>query len=310
MHLLLLTRSPDEYKGILAPRFPDLAIHTATNEGEAEDFMGEIDILLAFRITDALLKKAVRLQWIQAMTAGVDQFLDLPSLRKDILVTSTRGIHKPQMSEMAFLFMLALNRRFPQMVRNQDQKIWRPWPTGLLHGKKVGILGLGAIGKEIARKCKAFDMTVYGTARTKKDIEEVDFFFLPDGLHEVIREVDYLINVMPLTPQTKRLIGARELSAMKSTAFLISLGRGQTIDEGALVQALQDGEIAGAALDVFCTEPLPKDSPLWEMKNVIITPHIGGMSDNYVEQILSVFENNLQRFLEGERQDLINYIER
>ena len=171
-------------------------------------------------------------------------------------------------------------------------------------------MGVGVIGKEIARKCKAFWMTVYGITGTKRDIEFVDYSYGPEGLMDVLKEVDYFINVVPSTPATKGMIGNSELSAMKSTAFFINIGRGATVDEEALIKVLKDNKIAGAGLDVFETEPLPRESPLWGMENVIITPHIGGMSDIYTEQALPVFEENLKRFLNGERKDLINLIER
>jgi phosphoglycerate dehydrogenase-like enzyme len=151
-------------------------------------------------------------------------------------------------------------------------------------------------------------MTVYGIDIVKRKIDAVDYFYSPEDLTKVIQEVDYFIIVAPFTPKTQGMIRAKELSSMKPTAFLINIGRGEIIDEEALIQALNSGKIAGAALDAFGQEPLPKDHPFWRMKNVIITPHVGGMSDVYVEQVLSIFEENLRRFLKGERHNLINLI--
>ena len=168
---------------------------------------------------------------------------------------------------------------------------------------------MGIIGEAISEKCKAFGMTVYGIDRIKREIESVDYFYGPEELLTVLEKVDYFINVVPFTPETEKIIGAKEFSAMKPTAFFISVGRGDTVDENALIEALESGKFAGAALDVFAAEPLPKESLLWEMKNVIITPHIGGMSDIYADQILPIFEENLRRFLQGERHNLINVIE-
>jgi phosphoglycerate dehydrogenase-like enzyme len=261
------------------------------------------------RISDELIKKAVNLKWIQSLISGVDFLITLPSLRKDILISSSRGIHGPQMSETALLLMLALNRGFVKNIGNQKQKIWDRWPTKLLHKKKVGILGVGVIGKEIARKCKAFEMTVYGITSVRRETEFVDFPHGPEGLREVLGEVDYFINILPSSEQTKKMIGADEFSAMKPSSYFISMGRGDTIDEDALIHALKAGQIAGAGMDVFEKEPLPSDSPLWEMDNVIITPHIGGMSDIYSDQILPILKENLRRFLKGERRDLVNFIE-
>jgi D-2-hydroxyacid dehydrogenase (NADP+) len=309
MHLLVLNQDAEHIHNVLAPKFPELTIHAATSENEVGDIIGEADILLAIRISDALIKKASKLKWIQCMITGTDYITNLPSLRKEILLTSTRGIHGPQVSELVFLYMLALNRNLPMIVRNQDRRIWDSRPAPLLHRKKVGILGVGVIGQEIARKCKAFGMTVYGITRRKRKMDSVDYSYGPQELIEVLREVDYFINVVPSTPDTQNMIGAPEFAAMKPTAFFINVGRGETVDEEALIQALQAKKIAGAALDVFCREPLPEDHPLWAVPNVIITPHVGGKSDIYSDQALPIFEENLRRYLKGERRDLINFIE-
>jgi D-2-hydroxyacid dehydrogenase (NADP+) len=309
MNLLILDPLADEYKKALRPKFPEISIHAAKKEDEIGDFIEKADILLLIRISNELIKRASNLKWIQALTTGVDYIINLPSLKKDVLITSTRGIHGPQVSEMAFLLMLALNCKFPQVIRNQDQGVWERWPRKLLYQKKVGILGVGVIGEELARKCKAFGMTVFGVDIIKRKIDAVDLFYGPEDLIQVIREVDYFIIVAPKTPQTEKVIGTKVLSSMKPTSFLINLGRGEIVDEDALIQALNSQKIAGAALDTFCTEPLPKDHPFWRMKNVIISPHVGGMSDIYVTQALSIFEENLRRFVGGERRNLINLVE-
>jgi D-2-hydroxyacid dehydrogenase (NADP+) len=309
MYLLILATSAKDYKNTLETKFPKLSIHAVTREEEIGDFIEKTDILFTTQISDELIGRAKNLKWIQTLSAGVDSIINLPSLRKEVLITSARGIHGPQMSEMAILLMLALNRNFPKVIRNQDQRVWERWPGKLLYNKKVGILGVGIIGEEIARKCKFLGMTVFGIDLVKREIDSVDFFCGPEGLLQVAKEVDYFIIVVPSTPQTKKMIGTKALSSMKPTAFLINIGRGDIIDEEALIHALKTGEIAGAALDTFGKEPLPKDNPLWDMKNVIITPHVGGISDIYVEQVLPILEENLRRFLQGERENLINLID-
>ncbi|MDP2968920.1 MAG: D-2-hydroxyacid dehydrogenase [Deltaproteobacteria bacterium] len=309
MKLLILDPLADDYKKALESQFPEVSILATKEEKEAGEIIDKAEILFTGKISDGLIKKASTLQWIQAKTTGVDYLINLPSLRKEVLLTSTRGIHGPQMSEMAILLMLALNRNFPQIVRNQAQRVWSRWPGKLLHRKKVGILGVGVIGEEIAHKCKAFGMTVYGIDIVKRKVEVVDHFYGPEELLQVISVVDYFIIVAPLTPETRNMIGLEALSTMGPTTFLINLGRGEIVDEDALVQVLKARKIAGAALDVFWEEPLPKDHPLWKFKNVIITPHMGGVSDIYMEQVLSIFEENLRRFLKGERRNLINLVE-
>ena len=309
LNLLILERRAEEIRKVLAPKFPELSIYSATKEEEVGEVIKEMDILLVLNISDGLLKKASKLQWIQFASSGMlDKLSKLPSLRKEVMVTSAKGIHGPQGSEMAFLLMLALNRNLPQIVRNQDQRIWERWPGRLLYRKNVGILGVGVIGEEIARKCKAFGMTVFGISRTKKQVDAVDYFHGPEELLHVLKEVDYFIIAAPYTPETEKMVGARELSSMKPTAFLINIGRGAIIDEDALLDALKSGKIAGAALDAFCEEPLPEHHPFWDVKNLIITPHLAGVSDIWVEQVLTIVEENLHRFLRGERQNLINLI--
>jgi len=310
MNLLVLNNLAEDYKRALEQNFPELVVHSAKNEDEVGGFVERMDILLTVRIPDDLLKRATKLQWIHTITTGVDYLINQPSLRKDILISCSRGIHVPQMSEMALLFMLALNRNLPQFIRNQDKRVWERWPTKLLYQKNVGILGIGAIGEEIARKCKVFGMTVFGFDVVKRKVDAVDYFHGPEDLLTVVREVDYFIIVVPNIPQTRKMVGAEVLSSMKPSAFLINIGRGEVVDEEALIRQLKSGRIAGAALDAFWAEPLPEDHPFWGMKNVILTPHVGGMSEFCVDQVLTIFEENLRRFLKGERRNLINFIER
>lgn len=309
--MLIADPNAVNYKKDLEARFPEIPFHAVTREEDIRKHVEKMEILVTiFRISDELLKQAVNLKWIQVLGTGVNYIINRPSLRKDIILTSCRGIHGPQMSEMAFLLMLALNRNFPQITRNQDSRIWERWPAKLLYEKKVGILGMGVIGEEIARKCKAFGMTVFGIDIVRRELNSVDFFYGPEDLPRVAGEVDYLILVAPSTPETEKIVGIEVLERMKSTAFLINIARGELVDEEALIRVLETGKIAGAALDALSVEPLPKEHPLWGIKNVIITPHIGGMSDIYQDQVMPIVEENLRRFLQGERRNLVNYIER
>lgn len=311
MYVLIADKDAEEYKKALVDKFPGITIHAVTREEEIRPYAEKMEILVTiYRVSDELLKQAIHLRWIQVMTTGVNYIINRPSLRKDVIVTSCRGIHGPQMSEMAFLLMLALNRNFPQVIRNQDQRIWERWPATLLFQKKVGILGMGVIGEEIANKCKAFGMTVFGIDIVPRKIDSIDTFYHPEKLPEVAGDVDYLILAAPATPETHKIVGSKVLSCMKPSAFLINIARGELVDEEALIQALDSGKIAGAALDALPVEPLPADHPLWRAKNIIITPHVGGMSDIYVEQVMPIIEENLRRFIQGERRNLVNYIER
>ena len=309
--LLIILDDTDERDGYMAAvkaRFPELSVKAFSREEEIGGLIEEADILLTRKISDGLLRKAKKLQWIQVKTSGVNYIVDLPSYKKEILLTSARGIHGPQVSEMAILLMLALNRDFPQNVRNQERRVWDRWPGKLLYQKEVGILGIGVIGEEIAKKCKAFGMTVHGIDIVKRRIDSVDYFHDPSDLLQVMPKIDYFVIVVPYTRETEHMVNRALLSAMKPTSYLINLGRGKVVDEEALIEALKEEKIAGAALDTFQAEPLPKDHPFWGMRNVILTPHVAGASDNYVEQVLSIFGENLRRFLKGDKENLINLI--
>jgi D-2-hydroxyacid dehydrogenase (NADP+) len=310
MNVLVLDKLAEGYKKALNERFPELVIHAAAKEEDVGEFIGRADVLLCARISDALMQKAVNLKWIQAVTTGTDYLTRLPSLKKDVLITTTRGIHGPQMSEMAFLLMLALNRNLPLVVKNQEKAHWENWPSKLIWKKKVGIFGVGVIGEELARKCKAFAMEVLGVDVVKRQLECIDRWYGPEDIIEIAGQVDFLILVAPNTPQTEKIVGAKVLSAMKPTAYLINIGRGELVDEPALIDALDTGKIAGAGLDVYWQEPLPKENPLWKAKNLIAMPHMGGPSDVYVEQAMAVMEENFRRYLKGERKNLINVVER
>ncbi|MAE05062.1 MAG: hydroxyacid dehydrogenase [Nitrospinae bacterium] len=311
-NLLIIDAIADQYKAYLQPKFPGLSITTARTPAEAGELLNDAQILavLAPRLRGDDIEKARRLEWVQAFTTGVDNLLAFPCLKKETVVTNCRGIHGPQMSELAVLLMLSLSRGFHRIVKNQERKLYERWPMPLLEKKTVGIFGIGAIGEEVARKSKAFGMRVIGITSTKRNIEWIDEFYSREELPAAAAESDFFIVVAPLSPETEKIVNEKLLSAMKPTGFLINISRGGVVDEEALIAALQNGQIAGAGLDVFQMEPLPEESPLWEMENVIITPHIGGYTDNYIEQVMPIFEENLRRFLDGEKDNLINTVDR
>ena len=309
MKVLILEEHAEYYKNKIQKDFPQLEIKAAVDENSASTFIEQAQILMAIKASDELISKAVNLQWIQSLISGTDFFTRLPSLSKDVLITSSRGIHGPQMAETTCLLMLALNRNLSANFKNQERKHWDRWPTQLLYQKSIGILGVGTIGTELARICKSFGMIVHGLTTTGRAIEWVDFPYDSNGLNELISRVDYLVNILPATPETRKVLGREQFVSMKRTAYYISVGRGDTVDEEALIQALRNKEIAGAGLDVFAEEPLPTESPLWDMPHVIVTPHIGGMSDIYPDQVLPNIKQNIARYLAGERTELINFVD-
>jgi phosphoglycerate dehydrogenase-like enzyme len=314
MNVVILSSEldPHEFKSYLTSDFSDVTFLAARKESEIENFIEEADVLVTHRISDSLLSRAKKLKWIHCTITGTDYIEGLSSFqtRKDIILTSSRGIHGPQMSEFAIMLMVALNRQLPRLVRNQDRRVWERWSSPVLQDKKVCILGVGAIGQAIAEKCKVFQMTVFGVDPCPRKTDAVDEFYGPDKLHLVLPKVDYLISVLPSTPKTRNMLDREAFSKMKRTAFFINLGRGDVVEEDALVQALKDREIAGAALDTFRQEPLPQNHHFWSMDNVLISPHVGGRSDTYTRKAAEIFQDNLRRFLEGRKADLINLISR
>lgn len=217
-----------------------------------------------------------------------------------VVVTCSRGMHAASLSEHAFSLMLALSRRLLDFQHDRATRHWERRQCSTLQGKTLLVVGLGAVGRQVALKGQAFGMRVLGVRRQAEGVPGVDELFAPDHLREALARSDWVILCLALTPETRHYIGAGELAVMKPTAFLINVARGEVVDEAALLEALRSGRIAGAGLDVFATEPLPDDSPFWGLPNVVMTPHVGGSMDDYEGRALEIFLGNLGRFLRGE----------
>ena len=294
----------------LRERFPGLEILTAMDLPEAEDKLAHAEVIVAtgHAFNDARLAKAGRLEWIHAMTTGTDAIVGARTLRREVAVTNTRGIHGPQMSEMAFMYMLNLARRYRDMLENQKRHVWKRWDQVRLYGKTVAILGVGLISEALAPRCKAFGMTVLGITRTPRAVPGFDRMYTYGELAEAAALADFLVVLAPNSPETESMIDARVLAAMKPTAFLINLARGALCDEDALLEALRTKRIAGAGLDVFRSEPLPKESPFWDLENVMITAHCSGSSDDNLKMTWPIIETNMQCYLEGRRAEMVNRV--
>ena len=313
--LMLLAMPPEittQYYARLRATFPGLDMHLVDHHSKVGPYIGSADILMTFgpMLTDEVLRQATNLKWIQALGTGVDNLVDLPSLRRDVTITNIRGIHGAAVSEAAIMSMLALARDFTRVIRNQDRQFWDRWPTRLLEGKTVGILGMGVIAEALAPRCKALGMSVVGISSVKRAVAGFDRVYGRDELVSAVRDLDYVVVLTPYSPATRHIVDDAVLSAMKPTSYLVNLARGGVIDEQALIAALQNGQIAGAALDVFSQEPLPQHHPLWSMKNVIIMPHLGGFFDGYADRALPVVEENIRRFLVGDLANMINIVTR
>ena len=296
------------YERIIAPRFPPLTVQTFGTIDELKANIGRAEILMSFgvRLPPGIFAHASRLKWVHAFGTGVDGIADQETLHRDALITSTKGIHGPPVAEAALASMLALSRDLPRSVRGQDRRVWDKWRMRLLDRKIVGILGVGAIAQALAPRCQAMGMTVVGISRTPRPAAGFDRIVPRSDLEHVVGDLDYLVLLLPLEPDTRHIVGDRVLAAMKPTSYLINVARGGVLNDAALVRALESKKLAGAALDVFDQEPLPVDHPFWRMPNVIITPHFGGYYDRYVEDSADQICRNLERFLAGRVAEMEN----
>jgi phosphoglycerate dehydrogenase-like enzyme len=280
----------------------------------------EAEILYTLRAFPKI-EQAPRLRWIQLHTAGVDHAIKEPIIQaQDVDVTTTSGIHAPIIAEYCLMGMLAFEFKLPTLLAHQAKAEWAEnrhelfSPRGL-RGQTLGIIGYGAIGRELARQADALGMIVLAVKRDAMHPSDEGTYVIPgtgdpagdiptriyppEATAAMVKECDFVVVTLPLTPATKGAISAEVIKAMKKTAVLINIGRGAVIDEAALISALAAERIRGAMLDVFVEEPLPSGSPLWNLPNVIITPHIAGVSVNYHQMAAAVFIENLQRYLEN-----------
>jgi phosphoglycerate dehydrogenase-like enzyme len=239
------------------------------------------------------------LRWIQSWSAGVNS-MPLKKLKEmNVTLTSANGVHAYPISETIFALMLALTRNIHVYIKNQLNRKWHHSGLELeLHAKTVGIIGVGAIGLETAKIAKAFGMEVIGIRHSGKPEKNVDEMYSPLQLNELLPRCDYVVVTLPLTNETHQLFGKEQFDLMKPSSIFINIGRGAIVEENELITALSNGEIAGAGLDVFEKEPLSEDSPLWDMDNVIITPHTAGSTEHYAKRVINdIFIPNLKEYL-------------
>jgi phosphoglycerate dehydrogenase-like enzyme len=316
MNVLVILPSAENidhfYERELRARFPELTVNCVDHHEKAGPYIDAAETIMTFSpfVTDRVVRDAKRLKWIQVLGSGVDGVANLPSLRKDVLITSGRGVQATPVSEAALALMLALSRELPRMFRNQETHTWERWPSQLLSGHTLGIVGVGQIGEALAIKARALGMHVVGISSALRAAEGFDRMYRRDQLRDAVREIDYLVLLTPHSPDTHHIINEGVLSRMKSSAFLVNVARGGVVNEADLIQALRNNTIRGAALDVFESEPLSPDSELWSLPNVIISPHLGGINTSYPESILPPLERNVARFLAGRLGEMENIISR
>ncbi|MBK9125781.1 MAG: D-2-hydroxyacid dehydrogenase [Chloroflexi bacterium] len=291
-----------------APRY--VADHTArphrtdAQEAEWQALLANADVLLDFDFThlDDLPELAPKLKWIQASSAGIGQFVKRMRYaeRTSWIFTTASGTHARPLAEFALMAMLMFGKDYQYLFSEKAAKHWARYCGFELHGKTVLIVGLGSIGRETARLAKAFGMRVTGTRRDlSKPVEHVDRLFAVSDLQAHLPEADFVVLATPHTPETENLLSAEAIAKMKHGAVLINVARGAVVDETALIAALQSGHLLGAALDVFAVEPLPADNPLWDMPNVIISPHSASTADSENAKLVELFCENMDAFLSG-----------
>lgn len=319
IHLLLTVPFPAahiERLQAISPRLKITSRPTSDAETLADDLLQETEILYtSSALPDPDL--VPNLRWIQIHYTGVDHILGNPLLGSDLMITTMSGVAAPQLAELSLMFMLALSHRLLEILHSTPEERWAPgrlkrYQPQELRGSTVGIVGYGSVGREIARLCKASGAKVLATKRDLKlltddgytleglgdpDAEIPERLYPPQALRSMVSLCDFVIVTLPLTGKTKGIYDEAVFEAMKPSAYLIDISRGGIVDHGALVEALNLERLAGAALDVYPIEPLPESSPLWEMENVILTPHIGGASPDYLEQAVLLFSMNIQRYL-------------
>ena len=301
---------------------PRLHIHNVVARKVDEvppELWAQVEVLYTNRVLPTQ-EQAPHLAWIQAHWAGIDHAVDAPILqRHDLIVTSLSGASAPQMAEHVVLMLLALGHHLPDAFQHQKRA---EWPTGRwelfspteLRGSAVGIIGYGSVGRQIARLLQTFEATVLATKRDVMHPEDTGYtleglgdpsgdlvhrLYPPHALRSMLKVCDFVVVCVPRTPATLNLLGAEELAVLKPSACLVDISRGGIVDQAALIPLLRERKLAGAALDVFPTEPLPADSPLWKLPNVIITPHVAGFSPHYDERAAALFAENLHRYLAG-----------
>lgn len=304
-------RLKDEIKEELKARFPDEEFRFYKNMKEAEVDLDHAEILISYGedLTDELVDKAKSLKWIMVISAGLDKMPFKALQERDILITNARGIHKTPMAEYTISMMLQVSRKAKELMENQKHHKWdRKVPMTEISGQTIGILGTGAIGSEVARLAKAFHMKTIGYNRSGRSVPNFDAIVDQEGINKLYEESDFIVNVLPSTPLTKGFIGAEAFSRMKSSAVFINIGRGTTVAESDLIEALLEKKIHHAVLDVFEKEPLPEESPLWDMDNVTVSPHLSGISPQYQERAIEIFSDNLKLYRNNKITDMINII--
>ncbi|EKN63644.1 D-2-hydroxyacid dehydrogenase [Schinkia azotoformans] len=295
----------------LMEKFPNIefSFHKVMKEAVSEIDSAEILVSYGGDLNEEVINKAANLKWIMVFSAGIEKLPFETIKQKGILVTNARGTSKIPMAEYTMGMILQVARKTKQLIENEKQEEWnRRLKMIEISGATITIMGTGSIGSEIARLARAFGMKTVGINRSGRSVEYFDEVYPVTEMDKAIEQGDYIVSVLPSTPDTYHLLKEQHFKIMKNDCLFMNIGRASLVDENVLMKALETDEIAHAVLDVFETEPLPKGHPFWQMENVTITPHLSGVSRQYLLRCIEIFEHNLKQYLSGEN-NLINVID-
>jgi glyoxylate/hydroxypyruvate reductase len=302
---LLLLATPDS-----APFRDDLAnagladrfeiVDVKADQKPGADLLARAEVVLGFTVPAGMLSEMPKLRWVQAMMVGVDPWLARKDLRESITLTAARGTHIPQMPENILGAIFHITKKYHQIALAQEESKWVRSMSTPIAGRTLGILGLGSVGQDLARRASALEMRVIGTKRSGGSVANVERVYAPEAIDEVLGQSDFVVLLMPATAQTENSINAARLAAMKKSAWLINFARGSLVVDADLIAAVTGGKIAGAVLDVFRTEPLPSEHPFWQTPGITVLPHIGGGAPERNKVVAALFTDNARRYLAGE----------
>jgi phosphoglycerate dehydrogenase-like enzyme len=308
-HRLELWIAPPWFAERLRSEFPELDVAQLNSYENVEQHIADVEILFGISLRPEQFLAAKKLRWIHSQAAAVHQLMFPELVNSNVIITNARDVHGPVVAEQVIAMMFALAKRIPAALRFQQAHMWGQdaISTGRLHsrelaGATLGLVGLGSIGRNVAKHAYALGMRVIAVREhpEKQKPQHVDKVLPTSKLQELLAQSDYVVLSAPVTPETTGMIGEQQLVTMKPDAFLLNVGRGPLVDEAALAEVLQEHKIGGAALDVFDQEPLPPDSPLWDLQDLLITPHTAGISEKMWERHYVLFSENLRRYLSGQ----------
>lgn len=314
LKLVVLSNPGATHLCVLKQLPPETEVVISDDPAAVASAAADADVILNCTGQGALLQPALRsgsrVRWVHSLAAGVENQLIPELVDSDIPLTNSRGVYKESLGEFVIAAVLFFAKDLRRMMRNRAAGRWEPFDVEMINRQTLGIAGYGEIGRAAGRRAKALGMKVLATRRKPADPDErdVDGWFTPAQLRDMIAQSDYVMVAAPLTPATRGMIGREEFNAMKPTAVVMNVGRGPVIDEPAMIEALRQGRIRGAALDVFDTEPLPPGHPFWQMENVLLSPHCADHTEGWLEEAVEFFVANFRRFGAGE--PLLNLVDK